>query len=401
MSTQSGRFARVGLPTAQDAALAWRASGPARLPFPSPSAGVRDGSYPAEFARGQPGDGYRDAMILGIAADGRVDFCAGRPEDLCGRTAEELVGHRARLEPGPRVRLVLDGSPDSVPAPALAAWSDLPHDEEHADDLVCDDGSTRPVTLRLDRRRTALDGAAPTYVVAVGQVDARLADLMATASHELRTPVTSILGYAELLRASPADALPPTSQLLVGRIDRNARRLKGLIEDMLVLSQVEAGGFHLDREPLDLREPLEQALAEVRTLLPVRELELRTCLAAVAVPVLGDGERLVRAFNQLLDNAVKFSQVGETIEVVLVTEGGDAVVTVADRGVGIEPHEQGRVFERFYRGSRARELVTQGSGLGLAVTEAVLHGHGGQVSLRSEPGVGSRFTVRMPLHTDS
>ena len=397
MSTQSGRFARVGLPTAQDAALAWRASGPARLPFPSPSAGVRDGSYPAEFARGQPGDGYRDAMILGIAADGRVDFCAGRPEDLCGRTAEELVGHRARLEPGPRVRLVLDGSPDSVPAPALAAWSDLPHDEEHADDLVCDDGSTRPVTLRLDRRRTALDGAAPTYVVAVGQVDARLADLMATASHELRTPVTSILGYAELLRASPADALPPTSQLLVGRIDRNARRLKGLIEDMLTLSQVERGGFHLDHQLLDLREPLGRALEDVRSLLPVRELELHTTISDEPVLVVGDPERLERVFSQLLDNAVKLSLVGEAIEVVCRVDGGDAVVVVTDFGVGIEPEEQRRVFDRFYRGSRAHELVTQGSGLGLAVTEAVLTGHGGSVEVDSEPGRGSCFTVRLPL----
>ena len=340
-------------------------------------------------------------MILGIAADGRVDFCAGSPEDLCGRTAEQLVGCRVTLEVGPPTRLLVRTSDLAAPGPDPGAWPGVPLGEEHEADLVCDEDASRPVTVRVDRRRTAQPDRAPTYVVVVGQVDERLADLMATASHELRTPVTSILGYAELVRSSPAGVLPPTTLQLLGRIDRNARRLKGLIEDMLTLSQVESGGFHLQREPLDLREPLQQALEEVRTLLPVRELQLRTQLADTAVLVLGDADRLERAFSQLLDNAVKFSQVGETIDVALLADGTDAVVTVVDRGVGIDHHEQGRVFQRFYRGSRAQELVTQGSGLGLAVTEAVLHGHGGRVTVCSEPGSGSKFTVRLPLHPGS
>ena len=341
-------------------------------------------------------------MILGIAADGRVDFCAGRTEDLCGRSADELVGRRLRFEAGPRVRLLFEPGPDGPGAGGrgaggVATWPDLAPDEDHAADLVCDDTTTRPVTVRLDQRHTlARDGASPSYVVVVDQVDARLADLMATASHELRTPVTSIMGYAQLLRASPADALPPTSQQLVGRIDRNARRLKGLVEDMLTLSEVESGGFHLDRRVLDLREPLERSLEDVRSLLPVRELELRTSIVDDPVLVLGDPERLERAFSQLLDNAVKFSLVGEAIEVVCRVDGDEAVVSVTDRGVGIEPDEQRRVFERFYRGTRAHELVTQGAGLGLAVTDAVLTAHDGSVEVESEPG-RTCFTVRLPL----
>jgi signal transduction histidine kinase len=263
--------------------------------------------------------------------------------------------------------------------------------------LVGADGSARPVTVRLHRRSAAYDGATPAHVLEVGPVDTRMADLMATASHELRTPVTSILGYAELLRSSPAGVLPPTTLQLLGRIDRNARRLKGLIEDMLTLSQVEGGGFHLAREPLDLRQPLGRALEEVQTLLPVRELELRTTISDTPVVVLGDGDRLERAFSQLLDNAVKFSQVGETIDVSLDAHRDEAVVTVEDRGVGIELDEQRRIFERFYRGSRAYQLVTQGSGLGLAVTEAVLSGHGGRIEVDSQPGRGSCFTVHLPL----
>ena len=335
-------------------------------------------------------------MILGIAADGRVDFCAGRTEDLCGRTAEELLGARITIERLSGLRLLVRTAHDGGTVQEVAGWPDLPLQEEHAAELVCADGTTRPVTLRVDRRHTA-QGPGPTYVVAVGQVDARLADLMATASHELRTPVTSILGYAELLRSSPAGVLPPTTQQLVGRIDRNARRLKGLIEDMLTLSQVESGGFRLEREPLDLREPLTRALEDVRSLLPVRELELRTTISCEPVPVVGDTDRLERAFSQLLDNAVKFSLVGEAIDVSLRTDADEAVLTVEDRGVGIDPVEQRRVFERFYRGSRAHELVTQGAGMGLAVTKAVLTGHGGTVAVESEPGRGSCFTVRLPV----
>jgi len=339
-------------------------------------------------------------MILGIAADGRVDFCAGSPEDLCGRTAEDLLGRRFALEPGSRLRLLLGRDAeeaDDTAAHGPPGWSEALLTEEQEADLVCDDGTTRAVTVRVDRRVHVDGEASPAYVVVVGRVDARMADLMATASHELRTPVTSILGYAELLRASPEGVLPATSLQLLGRIDRNARRLKGLIEDMLTLSQVEGGGFHLALERLDLREPLERALEEVRTVLPVRELELRTRISPSPVVVVGDADRLERAFSQLLDNAVKFSLVGETIDVALTADSRDAVVTVEDRGVGIEPEEQRRVFERFYRGSRAHELVTQGSGMGLAVTEAVLLGHGGSVEVESEPGRGSCFTVRLPL----
>lgn len=338
-------------------------------------------------------------MILGIAADGRVDFCAGAPEDLCGRTSEELLGSTVAVEKGTRLRLVVGSSgDDSGHSPPDIGWSDVPLNEEQDADLVCDDGSTRPVTVRFDRRLTAQQQhEPPAYVVVVSRVDARLADLMATASHELRTPVTSILGYSELLRSSPAGVLPATSQQLLGRIDRNARRLKGLIEDMLTLSQVESGGFVLAHEPLDLRQPLQRALDDVRSLLPVRELELRTSISDRAVGVVGDAERLERAFSQLLENAVKFSQVGEAIDVSLHPDGPEAVVTVEDRGLGISPEEQRRVFDRFYRGARAHELVTQGTGLGLAVTEAVLTGHGGAVSVESQPGRGSCFTVRLPL----
>ena len=341
-------------------------------------------------------------MILGIAADGRIDFCAGSAEDRCGRRAEDLLGCRLDVEDGPRMVLRVEAPHESATAArtrSASSWSDVTLGQAQAAELVCADAGARPVTVRFDRRRTSDTGDDASYVVAidrVGEVDVRMADIMATASHELRTPVTSILGYSELLRSSPT-GIPATMQQLLGRIDRNARRLKGLVEDMLTMSQVEAGEFHLVRSALDLREPLGRALDEVRTVLPVRELELRTALAVGAVPVLGDAERLERAFSQLLDNAVKFSHVGETIDVSLVTDGTEAVVTVVDRGIGIEPAEQRRVFEQFYRGLGARELVSQGSGLGLAVTEAVVVGHGGRVEVESTPGRGSRFTVRIPL----
>ncbi len=343
-------------------------------------------------------------MILGIAADGRVDFCAGSPEDLCGRGADDLLDRRLVVRPGLRLRLQFLADAPARPTGRGGlecpedGWPGVGLDQEHQADLVCQDGGIRPVTLMLSRRRTRPGRPAAAYVAVLDPVDVRMTDLMATASHELRTPVTSILGYAELLRSSPGGIPPATMHQLLGRIERNARRLKGLIEDMLTMSQVEAGGFRLERRVLDLRDPLARALDAVRPVLPVRELELRTAVSEHPVPVVGDGDRLERAFTHLLDNAVKFSLVGDVIEVDLREDGGEALVRVVDHGVGIEPDERPRVFERFFRGSRAHELVTQGSGLGLAVTQAVVTGHDGRVEVESAPGQGSRFTVRLPLH---
>jgi Histidine kinase-, DNA gyrase B-, and HSP90-like ATPase/His Kinase A (phospho-acceptor) domain len=377
-------------------------------------------------------DGYRDDMILGIAADGRVDFCAGSPEDVCGLTAAQLVGCRVTMVTAPRWRVEvvppgagLDSSPQDVDAPTAHGsvqgaddaaedaaedgsedgsdrssgdWSGVPLDVPHEADLVCADGTAKMVTVCLSMRHSEGPPDVPdSYVVVVDQTDARIADLMATASHELRTPVTSILGYAELLRSSPTDVPPVTMQQLLGRIERNARRLKGLIEDMLMVSQVEGGGFQLDLRAVDLRQPLGRALEEIRGVLPVRELVLHTAVSECPVPVLGDADRLQRAFTHVLDNAVKFSLVGEVIDVSLGTEDGEAVVRVIDRGVGIDEAEQPHVFDRFYRGWRARELVTQGSGLGLAVTAAVVDGHGGRIEVDSAAGEGSCFTLRIPL----
>jgi two-component system, OmpR family, sensor kinase len=166
---------------------------------------------------------------------------------------------------------------------------------------------------------------------------------------------------------------------------------------MLMVSQVEGGGFQLDLRAVDLRQPLGRALEEIRGVLPVRELVLHTAVSECPVPVLGDADRLQRAFTHVLDNAVKFSLVGEVIDVSLGTEDGEAVVRVIDRGVGIDEAEQPHVFDRFYRGWRARELVTQGSGLGLAVTAAVVDGHGGRIEVDSAAGEGSCFTLRIPL----
>jgi len=348
-------------------------------------------------------------MILGITADGRVDFCAGSPEDICGLTPDELVGCRVTIVTGrpPRL-LVTPKEPDSASHETRDAvtagtsdWSGVRLDEEHEAELVCADGTSKMVTVRLGKRYTERpDGdTLLSYVVVVDQTDARMADLMATASHELRTPVTSILGYAELLRSSPNDVPPATMRQLLGRIDRNARRLRGLIEDMLMVSQVEGGGFRLEMRDLDLREPLNRALDEIRTVIPVRELVLHTDISDRPVPVLGDADRLERAFAHLLDNAVKFSLVGEAIDVSVGVEGEEAVVSVMDRGVGIEDAEQPRIFERFFRGSRARELVTQGSGLGLTVTSAVVSSHGGSVEVDSSPGHGTCFIVRIPLQS--
>lgn len=248
--------------------------------------------------------------------------------------------------------------------------------------------------LVLRRRSRAGDEEVARRLASADRVKA---DFVATVSHELRTPLTSIIGYAELLLSDTASDLPPVHLQVLGRIERNARRLSGLVEDLLLMAQVEDGRLLLTRSPIDLRQPARAAVAATRGAHDTKELTLHLALAEEPVSVLGDAERLERAVTHLLVNAVTFSHVGETVELRLLVEQGQAVLQVVDTGVGMPPEEQRRLGERFFRGAEAQDRVVQGAGLGLAVTRAVTDAHEGTLEVQSTPGSGSVFTIRLPL----
>jgi len=236
----------------------------------------------------------------------------------------------------------------------------------------------------LERRRAEADAE-------------RLKDeFFALVSHELRTPLTSIIGYLDLLLEGEAGEISDRQRRFLGVIERNARRLLRLVGDLLFAAQVEAGTLSLAHEPVDLEAVVCEAVEAGRP----RAEQANVALAAETEPVpelQGDSERLGQVLDNLISNALKFTPAGGSVTVGLHRRNGAAVVSVADTGIGIPPAEQVRLFERFYRTSSATERSIPGIGLGLSISRAIALGHGGAISVQSEEGRGTTFTVELPI----
>lgn len=228
-------------------------------------------------------------------------------------------------------------------------------------------------------------------------VDQLKTEFVSTVSHELRTPVTSVVGYVELLRDGLAGDLQTEQYRLLGVVDRNARRLLTLVEDLLTLSRLESRAQRIDQGAVDLARVVREAVSSVEPLHAARDLAFDLRLPDDDLPLLGDATQLERVVVNLLSNAIKFTPDGGRITVVLEREGSLAQLTVRDTGIGIPEAEQGQLFTRFFRSSRARAEAIPGSGLGLSIVAGLVEAHGGTVEARSGPEEGTSFTVRLPL----
>jgi signal transduction histidine kinase len=226
-------------------------------------------------------------------------------------------------------------------------------------------------------------------------LDERKDAFVATVTHELRTPLTSILGYTEMLADGDGGDLSPLQQRGVGVILRNALRLQETVADLLLLDRAtqRAGASHL---PVDLAAVMAGVCAALEPAARTREV---TVDGAGSGWVVGDAEHLARALHNLVDNAIKFSAAGDRVTWRVIARDGDAVVTVADTGIGIPPDDLPGLFTPFHRGANAMDRAVQGSGLGLAVTHNIVIDHGGAVAVASQLGRGSTFTVTLPAVT--
>ena len=214
-------------------------------------------------------------------------------------------------------------------------------------------------------------------------------------SHELRTPLTSIAGYLELITDGALGQI--TTEMMDGIlvVNRNAERLRSLVEDLLALSALDSRGFALNRFPLELDSVLREC---ERSLEPA--LRNRTLTLELNVPpglrVHADPTQIERIVLNLLTNAVKFTPDGGRVTLE-ATEGADEVViTVSDTGIGIPEAEQGMLFNRFFRSSLATTAEIQGAGLGLALTKALVDQHAGTITISSLEGVGTTVVVTLP-----
>jgi hypothetical protein len=218
-------------------------------------------------------------------------------------------------------------------------------------------------------------------------------EFVASVSHELRTPLTSVLGYLEILRDH--EDLPEAVRTQLDVIHRNAGSLQLLVSDLLDVAQAREGGLALHREDVDLAALVREALDAARLEAASADLDLAAELPDTFLTRI-DGPRIRQVVDNLVSNAVKYTEPGGTVRVVLQREGHDAVLTVDDNGIGMTEQEIERVFTRFFRGEGALRRKIPGTGLGLNIASSIVNAHDGKLSVESGPARGSRFTVRLP-----
>jgi len=226
------------------------------------------------------------------------------------------------------------------------------------------------------------------------ELDELKSDFVATVSHDLRAPLTFMRGYATMLPM--VGQLSDKQQDYLRKILRGVGQMTELIDDLLDLGRIEAG-VGLERKPCHLGAILVEAVDGMRAQSAAKGLTLRLEQTEGGALVAGDAALLRQVVTNLVDNAVKYTPSGGTVTVGLWVRNGQAVIRVADTGIGIAPDDQVRLFEKFYRVKRRDTVGIRGTGLGLAIVKSIVERHGGRVWVDSELGRGSKFYVILPL----
>ena len=225
------------------------------------------------------------------------------------------------------------------------------------------------------------------------RIDSVRRDFVANVSHELKTPIGALSLLADSLAA---DATPEVAARLSGRMQIEIQRVADTIDDLLTLAMLEDESGRSE-ELVDLGAVVAAAADRISQSAEQRDIKVIVSGDRDVSPIRGSRRQLESAVFNLLDNAVKFSEPGGRVDVVVETHDRDLQVSVADEGIGIPAAERSRIFERFYRVDRARSRNTGGTGLGLSIVRHVALNHGGDVNVTSREGYGSQFTITLPL----
>jgi signal transduction histidine kinase len=222
------------------------------------------------------------------------------------------------------------------------------------------------------------------------------ADFVAAVSHEFRSPLTSLSHVAEMLSH---DRLPTEDlrQRSYGVLVRETDRLRGLVEHLLDFRRFDRGAEAFKREPLDVAALLRAVVADFEARLTAGDHAIDLSVAEEPVQVRADREALARTIWNLLDNAVKYSSSCPTVWVTMARHNGRVVITVRDQGIGIPIEEQREIFGRFVRGSEPKAKRIAGTGIGLTMADQIVRAHGGTIEVASTPGVGSTFSLQLPV----
>jgi two-component system, OmpR family, phosphate regulon sensor histidine kinase PhoR len=251
------------------------------------------------------------------------------------------------------------------------------------------------VLLTSVRRLARRKGALAVFVDVTEQrhLETVRQEFVANASHELRTPVAAILSAVETLQdgaASDAEIL----QSFLGMIDRNAHRLRSLVDDLLTLSQIESGRLEVMPKPVALRPAIEDVFKNLTPQARAKETEL-VCRVPTNLRVMATEAGIEHVFGNLVDNAIKYCPARATVTVAAKTLDGVVAITVTDTGPGIEPAHRERIFERFYRVDAGRSREVGGTGLGLSIVKHWVEAMDGTVRAEAAPGGGTRFRIAL------
>jgi len=243
----------------------------------------------------------------------------------------------------------------------------------------------------LEAQATELEEAA----TAADDANRAKSEFLAAMSHELRTPLNAVIGYAQLLDVGIHGPVTPEQRADLGRIQRSSQHLLGLITDILNYAKVESGHLQYDIEPT----PVDQSLASVEELIAplatAKQISYRFSTECPGVRVCADPEKLRQILVNLLSNAIRYTSQGGHVEVHCTADDKNVLIDVSDTGVGIPPDKLEAIFEPFVQVDRAYNGQRQGTGLGLAISRDLARGMGGDLTVRSELGTGSVFTVRL------
>jgi two-component system phosphate regulon sensor histidine kinase PhoR len=315
-----------------------------------------------------------------VIANPSVQKLLGVQGEPIGRTAMELVRHPAVQG---AVRNSLDGK-DDPPSVDIAT----------ASGKVL---SAKAAPVRSRSGETALVVVVFHDLTEIRRTESMRREFVANVSHEFKTPLTSIKGYAETL-LSIEDADPHVAREFLNIIHRNATILQGLIEDLLVLASLERD-VPVHSEPIDVGQLVKEQINLRTALINERGIQVHIDCPDENLPA--DRTRLTRAISNLLDNAIHYNEDHGHIRITIQRDEASWTISVADSGIGIPSNDLPRIFERFYRVDKSRSRNSGGTGLGLAIVKHSIESQGGSVIVASKQGTGSTFTARLPLMKDS
>lgn len=332
--------------------------------------------------------------VLALDERGKALFANSAFCDMAGLKMEKLHG-RSYLE--------------IVRSDQLAEYiSDLLQEDEGSRPLEAQEivlfGSTSERIFSVQASRIHGEGAAAALILVfhditgIKKVEQIRKDFVANVGHELRTPLTALKGSTEIL-LDGAYRNPDECKKFIEIMDKQLQNIQNLVGDMLQLAAVEDTSKQVRKEPVDLSLFIEEAVTVVQPLAQKKHQTLKTILPKDALSLNIDSNQIGNALINLLDNAIKYTEEGGRVELGVHQEQDALLIEVSDNGPGIPQDQLERIFERFYRVDKSRSREMGGTGLGLAIAKHAVENHGGTITVNSEAGRGSTFTIRLPLST--